>query len=301
MNRICIALLVLYIGFGVGPVIAGQAVADEQQAVTRSGQDQENLDQVQRVMTQAGYSAELRLRIENTLRAGTHQGVPKEVLVDKIREGIAKGVAPDRVNMALLRINQRFAFAGKIAGDLATDRQQVQAMTRVIADGLRAGLGEKDAARIRTQVRNQAGDMNLRQRVMIAQEAFLTARDWSRHQVASGKVAEVIGLVLQRKLGVEGLRALRTTMDRNRGTSGGDVIAGRAENALRNGKGPSEIAESGAGNSNSGGNSGGNGAGSGGQGEGSGGSGDSGGGGNGSGGSGGGGNGGGGSGGGGHR
>jgi hypothetical protein len=124
----------------------------------------------------------------------------------KVHEGIAKGIAPDRIVDAAATVAGRVRTSTALARSM--NSQASNALASVYADSLAAGLTEEDARTLNNKL-NRAAAQRSRSAEALIMETMLTARDLVRQRVTSRTTAELLGQALARGFSAEEIAALR--------------------------------------------------------------------------------------------
>ena len=158
-------------------------------------------------MDKAGFTEKQTAQVESQLDFARQKGLPEDVMVDKLQEGIAKNIAPDRIVLAIERISSRYNHAHQLAENLVKDEQKVAQLGNIVASGMAAGLTVETAEKIIAAVKAKQplGTKNY----PMAKEAMLMARDLSRRGITSETTMGVVEGALQNGLNVDEMRAIR--------------------------------------------------------------------------------------------
>lgn len=122
-------LVSLAIGFGASPVLADSL----------SNQDREEIN---RLRSAQGHSAEdVNALVEQVIKAG-EKGLPTEPLANKVKEGLAKGVEPKRIDAVLRQLVTHFESAHDILLESTTKGMvdSAQGNRQRALEGLAEGL-----------------------------------------------------------------------------------------------------------------------------------------------------------------
>ena len=162
---------------------------------------------VTRAMDKAGFTEKQVAQVESRLDFARQKGLPEDVMVDKLQEGIAKKIAPNRIVQAIERISSRYSHAHQLAGNLVKDDRKVAQLGNIVASGMAAGLTVGAAEKIMNEVKAKqpSGTKNY----PMAKEAMLMARDLTRRGITSETTVEVVERALQKGLNVDEMRAIR--------------------------------------------------------------------------------------------
>jgi hypothetical protein len=100
-----------------------------------------------------------RERIGQTLAAAARDGLPVEILDDKLREGLAKGVPAPRIAVALARLSE--ALAGARA-ELAGRERPSARLYRAVVEAHAAGVGRAEVGAVLAATPRSDGDTTAR-------------------------------------------------------------------------------------------------------------------------------------------
>ena len=221
---------------------------------------EDNIATAKQTMAQAGFNETQMANIEATLSVARQQGLPEEVMIDKLQEGIAKHVAADRIVRAVEKTASRYQQAHQLAKNLVSNKQEIAQLGNIIASGMAAGLASKDVNKMIADFKAQHPQTT--EAYPLAKETMLMARDLSRRGIASETTAEVVDKALAQGLNVSEMHTIREAFNQQSSKAGIESFAKGASSASRHGSTHSEnnsAAGIGSGSGSSGG--GGNGAG----------------------------------------
>ena len=178
---------------------------------------------VDQAMDKAGFTEKQVLEVENTLNFARQKGLPEDVIADKLQEGIAKQIAPDRIIQAIERITSRYHHAHVLAGNLVKGQQNVTQLGNIVAAGMTAGLTIQDAEKITADFKEKQprGTDNY----PLAKETMLMARDLCRRGITSATTVEVVEKALQNGLNANEMRTMRGTLNKQGTQSGMESLA----------------------------------------------------------------------------
>ena len=197
---------------------------------------------------------ENKFTIDNTLEAHhiimnvLNKGLPLEPLKNKVFEGMAKNVKPDRIVRAMEMVLSRYTFAYGQAAVLTKEKTQIGRLGNTLSAALAAGLKNQDAAQICSMIQNKAQTMNSTAHNSLAFETLKTARDMARLSVASQAVADVLIQALQKDYRAEEMKNMRASFMSHSRTGSPQDLAKSYSNAIQQGKsieGPAGMEHSG--------------------------------------------------------
>jgi len=145
----------------------------------------ENFARANRAMNKAGFTENQRSQVEETLNSAQKHGLPEDVISDKLQEGIAKNVAPEKIVHAVKQISARYNHAHSLAKGLVNNKQEIAQLGNIVAAGMAAGLTTKDAEKIMAGIK--AKHPQPAECYSLAKETMMMARDLSEKQQKSLK------------------------------------------------------------------------------------------------------------------
>lgn len=120
------------------------------------------------------------------------QSLPPSSVVNKIHEGIAKGVAPEGIIQAAHRVQERQQFAMHQARRLTSEDPQVVELRDLIASANSAGLPREECLNIVSQLQNRMRAMEHVEAHHLAMETMITARNLARQGVGAENTSELL-------------------------------------------------------------------------------------------------------------
>ncbi|RLB95116.1 MAG: hypothetical protein DRH90_25840, partial [Deltaproteobacteria bacterium] len=185
----------------------------------------ENFARANRAMNKAGFTENQRSQVEETLNSAQKHGLPEDVISDKLQEGIAKNVAPEKIVHAVKQISARYNHAHSLAKGLVNNKQEIAQLGNIVAAGMAAGLTTKDAEKIMAGIK--AKHPQPAECYSLAKETMMMARDLSRRGIVSGKTAEIAEMALQKSLNAKEMRTVREDFNTQQGRHSIESVAGR--------------------------------------------------------------------------
>ena len=172
----------------------------------------EEVERMLAAMTAAGFSSQEMERLGEQLATGDR--LLRLAALDKIREGIAKGVTPQAIIAATEKVRNRLEIATQMATSL--QHRNDQTIVEALADGLAAGLHQEQAAQLTKALKTVTSTPDEARN--LTAETLLYARDMARRRVASATVVEVLTTLLARGISARDMQQLRQSY----ATGGGD-------------------------------------------------------------------------------
>jgi hypothetical protein len=168
----------------------------------------EALEMVQ-LMERNRFRNEMMLRAQNVVMQAKQEGLPVDPVMSKAREGMAKQVRDQAVVQAMEQVRSRYSFAYEQAKKISLDSQQRSRLGDTLAQGLAAGMAEKDIEAVREQLQIRTRQMTRNRAEDLSLETCNTVRTMARLGVRSGLVEEVVREALQNNFQAREMKTLR--------------------------------------------------------------------------------------------
>lgn len=151
------------------------------------------------------------VRAYEIIMAAQREGLPVSPIVNKAYEGMAKSVGSERTVQAMEAVRLRYSLSFQQAKALNAEERQRRALGQTIAEGLAAGIQEKDLARITENVREQIRQFDREQANSFSLLSFQVARDMARFGVLSGTLTDVVCGALQNRFTAREMERMRNS------------------------------------------------------------------------------------------
>jgi len=139
------------------PADSPAGVKNSARQAIHNGLNTQDVVQLTRAMQQNKFSEQqIQLAHALMIEAKT-SSMPVQPLMNKVFEGMAKGVPPPLIVNAMQTVQSRNAFAFQRAAQLARDKTHIDNLGRTMAAGLAAGLSKTDADKITSMAQQRAG------------------------------------------------------------------------------------------------------------------------------------------------
>jgi len=226
--RCAAGVVVLFIGLlataAFGDVVDDSLQSDTPQAVKTSarqaiqnGLQQDSVVKLTRAMLQHKFDQQQLQQAHALMIEAQNSGMPVQPIINKVFEGIAKGVDPSAIIRAMKTVQSRHSFAYQRAGKLAHNRSQTVTLGRTLSAALAAGFSKEDAVTITQMIQQRAQSMKADQGYDLALECYTTARDVSRLGVPSQAVSNMLAGALNKGFNHQDMHAMRSAfMDQAR-------------------------------------------------------------------------------------
>ncbi|MBN1829846.1 MAG: hypothetical protein JW884_11990 [Deltaproteobacteria bacterium] len=179
------------------------------QTLTAAGISADEAAAVTKAMNSAGFAVGTTKNIQRALSSASRTGFPSAPFIDKVFEGIAKGVTGEQVLAAVERVHNRFEISLREAKRLSPEKNQVKSYGTIIAESLQAGIIEKDLVSVMDELVEQASKQKRGEMTALATETLQTLRDTARLQVDSFEAAAIVKSALQHSFTSVEMKELR--------------------------------------------------------------------------------------------
>ncbi len=165
--------------------------------MVQTGISQDDATQLTRAMLQHRFQERHIIQAQNTLMETMQSGLPVEPVMNKAFEGMAKNQPDERIVQAMKMTQSRYAYAYRKARELTTDEETQNRLGLSIAQGMGAGLQDKDMEPVMAQLQTRIRQMSQNQADELCLQTFLTARVMARLGVDPDNVSDVVCQALQ--------------------------------------------------------------------------------------------------------
>ena len=163
----------------------------------QTGIPKDDATQLTRSMLQHRFEEKHTIQAQNTLMETMRSGLPVDPVINKAYEGIAKNKPDERIVQAMKNIQSRYAYAYRKAREVTTDEESQKIIGKSIAQGMGAGLHDKDIELLMAQLQTRNRHMSQNKADELSLQTFLTARVMARLGVDPDKVSNVVSQALQ--------------------------------------------------------------------------------------------------------
>jgi uncharacterized protein (DUF2267 family) len=219
----------------------------------QTGISQEEATQLTRAMLQHRFQERHLLQAQNMLMETIQSGLPVEPVMNKAFEGMAKNKPDGLIVQAMKKTQSRYAYAYRNAQELTPDQEMQHSIGLSIAQGMGAGLQDKDMEPVMAQLHTRIRQMSQNKADELCLQTFLTARVMARLGVHPDKVSQVVCQALQNQFTAREMQQLRSNFNSRSQQMSPNQLANQYAQKLAQGEKPGE---SGSWNENSTGQSG---------------------------------------------
>lgn len=176
--------------------------------MVQTGISQDDATQLTRAMLQHRFRERHIILAQNTLMETIQSGLPVEPVMNKAFEGMAKNQPDERIVRAMKMTQSRYAYAHRKARELTTDEETQNRLGLSIAQGMGAGLQDKDMEPVMAQLRTRIRQMSQNNADELCLQTFSTARVMARLGVDPDNVSDVLCQALQHRFTVREIQQL---------------------------------------------------------------------------------------------
>lgn len=171
---------------------------DGQSVVTNSPEQfQVRMTALSRQMSQYGFQEDEIIAARDMMDTNSGGIMIVEPVMEKIYEGMAKGVDNQRIMQAIEQVRNRYREAYRQAGIAGTETGQTLQLGELIAESFAAGLLSEDCERILNQLRERVRTMDRQSAYELLDATMLAARSLARSRVDSETIAGLLSGALQ--------------------------------------------------------------------------------------------------------
>ena len=236
--------IMLLANAAIGDVIDESLLPDSPQAVKASarhaiqnGLQQDSVVILTRAMLQNKFDEQQIQRTHALMIEAKNGGMPVQPIMNKAFEGMAKGVEPSLIVVAMETVQSRNAFAHQLAAQLSRNNSNKANLGGALSAALAAGFAKEDAEKIKQMIHQRAQSMKSDMDFNLALECFKTARDVSRLGVSSQAVTNMLAGALNKGFNHQDLRAMRSAFMAQARQSQPQNLARSYSAAIQEGKG----------------------------------------------------------------
>jgi hypothetical protein len=138
-----------------------ELVSGSADKATGDGVPAQLLADVARVSLDNGVTASGLASFFDLLASSARDGIPTGPLVEKVMEGLAKGVDEKRITRALRSVSGRLAAAGTLVEPLSLEGEEREWLILSTADAMAAGMSKRSLAKVFEALVRRDGDSSL--------------------------------------------------------------------------------------------------------------------------------------------
>lgn len=184
-------------------------IGDSIREVIRAGVDPDQINTLTSRLEEYRFGEPFILRTHEIVLRAWKEKLPIDPIINKAYEGIAKRVAAGKTLLAIEAVHHRYSLAFYEARSITAENKQQQVLGKVIAEGLTAGIRDKDTIRISQDVRQQNRRITSEQKNDLALQCFQTVREMARLGVSSTTATDIVCLALQHQFTAREIAKMR--------------------------------------------------------------------------------------------
>ena len=206
--------------------------------LTEAGLAATEADALATAMSEAGYSGEAITRIAEQIRLCEGEPHAIHAVVDKVREGLSKGVRAEGVTQAAARVRERIAFAHQSVTSVTSEANRDETAT-MLADSLASGLNHDDATQMVGELAQHRAESNTF--AALVRETVSLSRDMTRLGISSPTVGATVHQALNQGYAPADIGLVRQTVDALRDEPNLEAAIERMLTAMRQGVAPGQL------------------------------------------------------------
>ncbi len=218
-----------------------------------TGISKDDATQFTRSLLQHRFQEKYTLQAQNILMQTMQSGLPVDPVMNKAFEGLAKNKPDETIVQAMKKTRSRYAYAYRKAQEVTPDQESQNTLGQSIAQGMRAGLRDKDIERVMAQLQTRTRQMSQNKAEELSLQTFLTASVMARLGVDPDNVSNVVSQALQNQFSAKEMQQLGATFNNQSHQTSPNQLANQFAQQISQGGNP---ADSGSSNENNAGQSG---------------------------------------------
>ncbi len=246
MKTIAIALFMilasLSFAFGdeVDNALSNQAtvqVRTSTRQMIQAGIDKDEAIRMTHLMLQNRFTEQEVIRAHQMIMNANGKGLPVRPIMNKAFEGMTKQIQARNIIQAMETVQNRYSTAHNYAARITQQRTHREQIQNALAQGLAAGLKEKDVQAMTDALQQRARieNMNTARLGPLAEETFVVAKDMARLGVASEAVREVLSQAIQHRYNEREMRMLSRSFTNQSKNTEMNALAMRYAEGIRGG------------------------------------------------------------------
>ena len=223
---------------GALPENTSLRIRNNTRQMIQTGISQDDATQLTRSMLQHRFQERHILQAQNMLMETMQTGLPVEPVMNKAFEGMAKNKPDGLIVQAMKKTQSRYAYAYRKAQELTPDQETQNSLGLSIAQGMGAGLQDKDMEPVMAQLQTRIRQMSQNKADELCQQTFLTASVMARLGVDPDTVSDVLRQALQNRFTAREMQQLRSNFNSQSQQMSPNLLASQFAQKLRRGEKP---------------------------------------------------------------
>lgn len=224
MKILLTLLIILMAPLAYGDELQTQAgLQHMHRQMVKVGLTEETSEHLVQAMERARFRETHMFQIKEQLSSS---GAAKEIvapIIEKIHEGAAKNVPPERILVATEKVRERHMHAKQLSQKLGQSNQL--GLERIMSECLVAGLTKGDSAQMVEHLKNNNSWQRSREelKTALATETFLAAREMVRQGVNSTTATSALRKLLREEISVQTMSQFRFSFRHRNGEDAASV------------------------------------------------------------------------------
>ncbi len=198
---------------GALPENTSLRIRNNTRQMIQTGISRDDATQLTRSMLQYRFQERHLLQAQNMLMETMQSGLPVEPVMNKAFEGMAKNKPDGLIVQAMKKTQSRYAYAYRKAQELTPDQETQNSLGLSIAQGMGAGLQDKDMEPVMAQLQTRTRQMSQNNADELCLQTFLTASVMARLGVDPDTVSDVLRQALQNRFTAREMQQLRSNFN----------------------------------------------------------------------------------------
>lgn len=215
-------------------------VRNNTREMVRSGMPQDTATRLISAMLRYRFQERHIIQAQKTILETMQSGLPVEPVMNKAFEGMAKNVPDERIVQAMKITGSRYANAYRKARELTPDEETQTRLGPLIAQGLGAGLQDKDVESVMAQLQVRMRQMSQNNAGELCLQTFMTARIMARLGVDSDKVSDVVRQALQQQFSAREMQQLGANFNEQSQQTSSNQVANQFAQKIGQGEKPGQ-------------------------------------------------------------
>ena len=211
-------------------------VKESARQVIRLGVQNQGVINMTKTMLENRYTERQMLAAHEVLMKAQRQNLETGPIMNKFYESVAKKQRAAKSIKAMEKVRSNYETAGRLAGKMTQDKEQVRAMTQEMAECMNAGVTHKNMEQIATMLQEKTRDMKVEEAKAFNKGTLDTVKLMARLGASSDNVTRIVKNAFQKGYTVKDMEKLANTfMAQVKNASSARALANSYANAVRNG------------------------------------------------------------------
>jgi hypothetical protein len=190
-------------------------IKDGARQIIELGVKRRHIVKVTKRMIEHNFEDNQIVAAHNVLTGALKKGLPEDPLMDRLKEGIAKGVRPDQIIQAIEKVRVRYETASRYAKRLSDDEDHIEAITEEIAECMAAGIDAGDIDQVAEALKKKSESMKKKKAEALNKRAIRTMKTMARSGVQSQDALSVVESAFRSGFDAEDMQGLEDSFKLN--------------------------------------------------------------------------------------